>query len=112
MSVEQRTSRAMATSYENKVAAANVVVHATSTQLALSALKCDALGVSIRDFEQQFSSTVTMVNRQKEELSNHVDKIEHDEKPSARSALKSRYSNCVHTKAASGKSGCCTTLTS
>ena len=80
MSVELRTSRALATSYENKLAAANVVVHATSAQLALSALKCDALGVSIRDFEQQLASNVTTVNRQKDELSNHVDKIEHDEK--------------------------------
>jgi len=80
MSVELRTSRALATSYENKLAAANVAVDATSAQLGQSVLKCDALGVSIRDFEQQLASTVTTVNRQKDELSNHVDKIEHDEK--------------------------------
>jgi C-terminal processing protease CtpA/Prc/predicted nucleic acid-binding Zn-ribbon protein len=76
---ELSTSRALAKSYEDKLAAANVELDKRASELRQSVLKCDALELSARDLKDRLAGANNTVKEQKDEISTLADKIEHSE---------------------------------
>jgi C-terminal processing protease CtpA/Prc len=79
---ELSTSRALATSYEDKLAAANVELDKRASELRQSVLKCDALELSARDLKDRLAGANNTVKEQKDEIFTLADKIEHSERES------------------------------